>query len=190
MLAPVVYTSGFYINAPYVTTPAQVDSAVLAQKRAGYDVLKLHGDLPADAYRRLMKSAHREGMRLIGHAPRNLGFETMIAERQDVIAHAVEFLYGFFLFRRSPRLGRRDRQHDSLRRRGDRESRIWLMPTLTCFRNISGQIENLDSVLALPSHAVHTRGLAPTGTGSESVCQEPALRGPPQFAAAIPSLRA
>jgi hypothetical protein len=161
VLAPTVYTSGFYVNPPFVVTPRQVDSAVVAQKQAGYDFVKMHDDLAADAYHQLVVSVHREGMRLIGHAPRNLGFETMVAEHQDVVAHAEEFIYAYFLFHRAPPTT--VAEIDSMIHHAATtmaKAGIWLMPTLTCFRNISGQIENLDSVLARPELRFVPRGIA------------------------------
>jgi cytosine/adenosine deaminase-related metal-dependent hydrolase len=161
VLAPVVYTSGIYMNPPYVNTPAQVDSAVIAQKEAGVDFIKIHGDLRADAYHQLMVSAHREGLRVIGHAPRNLGFEVLVREHQDAIAHAEEFLYAYFLFQRPPptSLAEIDSMihYAAVKTAG---AGIWLMPTLTCYRNIAGQIENLDSVLALPDMRYVPAGIA------------------------------
>jgi hypothetical protein len=185
VLAPVVYTSGFYMNPPFVNTPTQVDSAVIAQKHAGYDFLKMHGDLPADAYHQLMVSAHREGMRVIGHAPRNLGFEAMIREHQDVIAHAEEFLYAYFLFQRPPPTTLAE--IDSMigyAASTTAKAGIWLMPTLTCYKNIADQIENLDSVLARPAMRY-----VPAGIAAEWQRQNNTYLKPPFSAASVPQVR-
>ncbi|MGH7467449.1 MAG: FtsX-like permease family protein [Longimicrobiales bacterium] len=90
---PTIFTVGPYINEPFVTAPAEVERAVVEQKRAGYDVVKLHEDLTGEAYARLNAIARREGIRVIGHAPRNLGVDAMFAERQYAVAQAEEFLY-------------------------------------------------------------------------------------------------
>ena len=79
VLGPRFYTVGPYVNEPFVTTPDQVDSAVTDERRAGYDVVKLHGNLSRAAYARLLTTGRREGIRIIGHAPRNLGVEAMFA---------------------------------------------------------------------------------------------------------------
>ncbi len=75
VFGPEFYTSGPFIsNAPIHTpTPDEVELDVVEQKRAGYDFIKIHGDFSRDAYHRLFQVARREGMRVIGHAPRNLG---------------------------------------------------------------------------------------------------------------------
>ena len=161
VIAPVIYTSGSYVNPPFASTPYQVDSAVVDQRLAGYDFIKMHGDLDEASYHQLMTSAHREGMRVIGHAPRNLGFETMLADRHDVIAHAEEFIYAYFLFERPAPM--RLAEIDSMihyAAAGMKQSRMWLMPTLTCYRNISYQIENLDSILARPDMKYVPLGIA------------------------------
>ena len=48
-----------------------------SRRRAGYDLIKTHGDFSRDAFRRLCEVARRENMKVIGHAPRNLGVEPM-----------------------------------------------------------------------------------------------------------------
>lgn len=149
VLGPRIYTVGPYVNEPFVTTPDEVERAVVEQQRAGYDFVKLHGDLSLEAYRRLMSVARRVGIRVIGHAPRNLGVEVMFEERQYAVAHGEEFLY--------------DRQNRSTDAslpdvraripefaRGMADARIWLMPNLTAYKAIAGQIWNLDSMLARP----------------------------------------
>src|SRR6266498_3781972 len=95
LFGPTIYTSGPFISRTTGSspTPEEVERAVIEQKRAGYDIIKIHGDFTREAYRRLFVIARREGMLVIGHAPRNLGIEAMIEERQDAVAHAEEYIY-------------------------------------------------------------------------------------------------
>ncbi|HJS43771.1 MAG TPA: amidohydrolase family protein [Gemmatimonadales bacterium] len=151
VFGPRLYTVGPYINEPFVTTPDEVEQAVIEQKRAGYDFVKLHGDLSREAYHRLLVVARREGIRVVGHAPRNLGIETMFAERpaQYALAHAEEFLYDHqnrstdsslsHVVARIPELAR-----------ATAEARIWLMPNLTAYKMIARMVHDLDAVLARP----------------------------------------
>jgi hypothetical protein len=71
---PRIFTSGRSVGAPHGQTPAiapeEIAREVAAQKRAGYDFIKLHGDLSLEAYRRLMAASRQENMRVVGHAPR------------------------------------------------------------------------------------------------------------------------
>jgi hypothetical protein len=149
ILGPTIYTAGPYINEPFVRTPEEVERAVVEQKRAGYDFLKMHGDLSPEAYARLNAVAQREGIRVVGHAPRNLGIEAMFDAHppQYALAHAEEFLYDrnnssrdfAQIEPRIPELAR------SMKRAG-----IWLMPNLTAFQVIGWQIQDLEAVLARP----------------------------------------
>jgi imidazolonepropionase-like amidohydrolase len=147
VLGPEIYTAGPYVNEPFVTTVDEVDSAVVAQKRAGYDFVKLHGDLSREAYARLNAAGRREGIRVIGHAPRNLGLDVMFEERQYAVVHAEEFIY--------------DRENNS-RDNADIEPEIpayarsmvrtgmWLMPNLTAFHVIALMVRDLNDILARP----------------------------------------
>ena len=147
VLGPRIYTVGPYVNEPFVTTPEEVDSTVVDQKRAGYDFIKMHGDLTPAAYARLMAASRRERIRVVGHSPRNLGIDPMYAERQYAVAHAEEFIY--------------NRDHTSRdasavaaevpgHARKMAAARIWLMPNLTAYKSIAYQLVALDSLMKRP----------------------------------------
>jgi imidazolonepropionase-like amidohydrolase len=149
VLGPRLFTVGPYVNQPFVTTAEEVEQAVVEQKRAGYDFVKLHGDLSREAYARLMNVARREGIRVIGHAPRNLGHEIMFQQRQYAVVHAEEFIYdtaNSSKDRDLPQVEARIPSHA----RNMAQAGIWLMPNLVAFEAIAGQINNLDSMLARP----------------------------------------
>jgi hypothetical protein len=89
-LGPTIYSAGPFVNEPRVTTPEEVEQDIVAQARAGFDLVKFH-ELPnttvgpsAPAYRRMIETARREGLPLVGHAPVNLGLDEMLAARQSV----------------------------------------------------------------------------------------------------------
>jgi hypothetical protein len=151
LLAPTLHTAGPYVNEPFVTTPDEVERAVVAQQRAGYDFVKMHGDLSREAYARLMAVARREGIRVVGHSPRNLGYEAMFAERQYAVAHAEEFIYDRAgssrdFARLAPRVPEIARAAAA--------AGLWVMPNLTAFRNIAFQIGDLDAMLRRPEMAL------------------------------------
>lgn len=148
-LGPRVYTVGPFVNEPFVTTPDEVERAVVEQKRAGYDFIKLHGSLSRDAYLRLMAVGRREGIRVIGHAPRNLGVDIMFAERQYAVAHAEEFLYDTANRSTDASIPGVDARVPEFARRMA-QSRIWLMPNLTAYKGIGEQIRDLNAMLARP----------------------------------------
>jgi hypothetical protein len=147
IFGPTIYTSGPYVNEPFVTTPDDVERAVVRQKRAGYDFIKLHGDLSRESYARLNAVARREDVPVVGHAPRNLGVAAMFAERQYAVVHAEEFLYDSTNSSRDfaqlePRLP--DLARSMV------QARIWLMPNLTAYKIIGLMAQDLDAVLARP----------------------------------------
>ncbi len=165
MLGPALYTSGPFVSNAPVSTPTaeEVERAVVEQKRAGYDFIKIHGDFSREAYRKLFEVARREGIRVIGHAPRNLGVEVMLEERQHVVAHAEEYLYTYFYF---------GSNHDKSVEQADRETKrrylakkadlipaiaqataragVWVIPNLTAYKGIGLQAKDIIPVLARP----------------------------------------
>jgi imidazolonepropionase-like amidohydrolase len=162
LVGPTIYTSGPYISdAPNWQPEAdEVERLVVEQKRAGYDLIKTHGDFSREAFHRLCAVAHRERMKVIGHAPRNLGVEPMFDEHMDAVAHGEEFIYGYFFFA-APDLSQADPE---IRRRflAQAETRIpalaaatakagtWVVPNLVAYTMIVEQGKDLASVLARP----------------------------------------
>lgn len=92
LLGPTIYTAGPFVNEPRVNTPEEVEREIVTQAQLGYDLIKFHEllrtttGLSLPAYRRMVETARRIGIPLIGHAPVNLGIDEMLQERQS-IAH-------------------------------------------------------------------------------------------------------
>ena len=155
LLGPRIFTSGPWIGdpvgAPPTTTPEEIEKIVAAQKRAGYDFVKLHGDLSRAAYDRLVSVTQREDIPLIGHAPRNLGIEPMLQERQHAVAHVEEYLYAYFYYHRNAHQSVPDLDN-KIRILAQETARAgtWVIPTLVVFRGIAEQISDLHAVLARP----------------------------------------
>jgi hypothetical protein len=90
LLGPTIYTAGPFVNEPRVNTPEEVERDIVAQAQAGYDLIKFHElfrtttGLSRPAYRRMVETARRIGIPLIGHSPINLGIDEMLRERQSV----------------------------------------------------------------------------------------------------------
>ncbi len=163
MLGPQIYTSGPFIadaGAP-VLLPEEAERDVIEQKQAGYDLIKIHGDFSREAYHKVFEVARREGLRVVGHAPRNLGVEPMFEERQDAVAHAEEYIYAYFFFKRDPKMANAD-QETRLRNIAEQESKIpalaqatakagtWLIPTLTVYHGIGLQVDDIDAMMRRP----------------------------------------
>lgn len=163
LLGPVVYTSGPFVSDASVQTPRieEVERAVIEHKRAGYDFIKIHGDFSREAYRKLFEVARREGIRVIGHAPRNLGIEVMLEERQDAIAHSEEYLYAYFYFKSEESIQNADietknRFFAKLANRipaiakATAKAGVWVIPNLTAYKGIGLQAKDIKPVLARP----------------------------------------
>jgi dolichol kinase len=92
LLGPTIYTAGPFVNEPRVNTPDEVERDIVTQAQLGYDLIKFHEllrtttGLSLPAYRRMVETARRIGIPLVGHAPVNLGIDEMLQERQS-IAH-------------------------------------------------------------------------------------------------------
>jgi imidazolonepropionase-like amidohydrolase len=149
LFGPTIYTSGPFISRTTGSspTPEEVERAVVEQKRAGYDIIKIHGDFTREAYRTLFVAARREKMTVIGHAPRNLGIEVMIEERQDAVAHAEEYIYD--KNSNSRNFAELEPQIPSIARATARAG-TWLVPNLTAYKNIGLQVADINAVLNRP----------------------------------------
>ncbi len=173
VLGPTIYTSGPYISDAPTWQPEadEVERLVVEQKRAGYDLIKTHGDFSREAFHRLFVVARREGMKVIGHAPRNLGVEAMFDEHMDAVAHSEEFLYAYFFFG-VPDLSQAD---PATRRQFTEtaETRIpalatatakagtWVIPNLVAYKMIVEQGKDLSAVLARPETKYVPPGVLP-----------------------------
>lgn len=149
LFGPTIYTSGPFISPTTGSspTPEEVERAVIEQKRARYDLIKIHGDFTREAYRKLFVVARREGMRVIGHAPRNLGIEVMIEERQDAVAHAEEYIYDKNSSSRG--FAQMEPRIPSIAR-ATANAKTWLVPNLTAYKNIGLQVADINAVMSRP----------------------------------------
>lgn len=146
---PTIYTSGPFINEPVQKTTEDVERAVMEQKKAGYDFLKI-AELPSrPVYHHLLEVARREHMRVIGHAQRKLGMMTVLEEKQETIAHAEEYLHAYLGFKRNYPTELLETAI-MIREISDATSRAgtWVIPTLTVYKGIGLQVEDIDVVLA------------------------------------------
>ncbi|MDP9121958.1 MAG: amidohydrolase family protein [Acidobacteriota bacterium] len=161
VLGPKLYSAGPLIQMadsgelPWrrtFTTPEEVRQEVVAEKRAGYDFVKVHGDLPEESYRVLLETARQEGLRVVGHVPANLGIDAALSGRQALIVHAESFLDAYFRFHRDLPTdpAEADRMVRDVAARTARAG-TWVQPTLSVFRQIVAQISDIDALLERPA---------------------------------------
>lgn len=95
---PRILTTGPTTATAGVRTPEDAERLVREQKEAGYDAIKQYGvgDVtPRETYHRLRAAAREQGIRLVGHAPRNLPFSAVLEERQESVDHMEEIVYTY-----------------------------------------------------------------------------------------------
>ncbi len=109
ILAPTLYTSGEFVNEPRVNTPAEAAAEVAAQKKEGFDLIKIHQceddktgqytttvGMDEKTFMAVNEAAGKEGIPLVGHGPYNLGLDAALEAREN-IAHIGEFNPLYFL---------------------------------------------------------------------------------------------
>lgn len=150
ILAPKLYTTGPFIQQPAFMTADQVRTEIIAEKRVGYDFIKVHGELTKEAYDAVFETARKQNLRVVGHVPDNLGIDAALG-RQALIVHAEEFLYSYFQFHRDmpSAPAELDRMSREIAKR-TRDSGTWVSPTLSVYRQIISQSADIDAVLARP----------------------------------------
>jgi len=108
LMGPAIYTAGEFVNEPRVKTSDEVKREIIAQARAGFDLIKFHEivdpvqgfttiGLARDAYLQLFETARDVGIPVVGHVPVNLGLETLLDSSGGAVAHVGEFNRLYFL---------------------------------------------------------------------------------------------
>jgi len=160
VLGPRLYTAGSLIqihdsgeppDRKTLNTPEEVRQEVIAEKQAGYDFIKVHGDLPANTYRALLETARQQKIQVVGHVPNNLGIDAALNGGQVMITRAESYLDSYFRFHRALPTdpGEIDQMVRDVAARTARAG-IWVQPTLSVFRQINSQIADIDALLERP----------------------------------------
>src|SRR5579859_3291731 len=147
---PTLFSTGIFIQQPAFMTADQVAQEVKAERAAGYDFIKVHGDLTQEADDALIDAAREAHIRVAGHVPSNLGIDAALG-RQALIVHAEEYLYSYFQFHRAlPKdTAEIDRMVKEIAQR-TAASGTWVSPTLSVFHQIILQAADVNAVLARP----------------------------------------
>ncbi len=163
LLGPRIYTSGPIIRGYDAMTAEAGERMARDQIAAGYDMLKVYNQVPKEAYYAIMNVAKAARVPVIGHAVRSVGIDGALETGQH-IAHMEEVVYGFFTWRSGERedlpedvVGRLDLQLDPAKiaelARRVTESQVYVIPNLTAYHQIEGQVTNLEEALARPGVA-------------------------------------
>jgi imidazolonepropionase-like amidohydrolase len=87
IVSPLIYTAGPSFNAKTAATIPMAVEAVSAQKKAGYDLLKIHPGVPRDAFDALAAKAHELKIPFAGHVPAAVGLMRALEARYASIDH-------------------------------------------------------------------------------------------------------
>lgn len=147
---PTLFSAGAFIQQPAFMTADQVTREVRTEKAAGYDFIKIHGDLTKEADDAAFDTAKQVHIRVVGHVPANLGIDAALG-RQSLIVHAEEYIYSFFQFHRDLPTdpAEIDRMVKEIAER-TAESGTWVSPTLSVFHQIILQAADVNTVLTRP----------------------------------------
>jgi imidazolonepropionase-like amidohydrolase len=94
LLSPTIYASGPSLNGNSIPDAAAAAKAVIAQKAAGYDFLKIHPGVSREAFDTLAATARRSGMPFAGHVPEEVGIARALEARYATIDHLDGYIEG------------------------------------------------------------------------------------------------
>lgn len=126
-----------------------VEALVSDAVAAGAECIKMYSppDWTNEQHRDLIKAARARGLRIGGHLPRNLPLEEALANRQQFVAHAEEFLYAYF-FKFRDRLNEVRIPENA---KAVRASGVLVTPTLVAYHAIVRQVgPEIDALLVRP----------------------------------------
>ncbi len=92
LLGPSIYTAGPPLLGNNVANPEAAERAVVDQKKAGYDLLKVHEGLSPETYAAIAATAKREGIPLAGHVTATVGLQRALDAQQTSIEHLDGYL--------------------------------------------------------------------------------------------------
>ncbi|REG89408.1 amidohydrolase family protein [Winogradskyella sediminis] len=129
ILSPHYYSTGPYLKRHDFKHIDSVDVIVRYHKKRGYDYLKIADNLPKDIYLKLLETAKKENIEIVGHGQRELPLEFSL--RIKSIAHVEEFMNIF---------SKEERNSIAYLQKAAKEiktSGIYVSPTLGIFEMIS-----------------------------------------------------
>lgn len=89
-LSPHYYTTGPYLKRNNFKHIDSVESIVNFHKKRDYNYLKIADDIPKNIYLKLLETAQKEDLEIVGHGQRKLPLEYSL--RMKSIAHIEEFM--------------------------------------------------------------------------------------------------
>lgn len=147
LAGPTIYTAGPPLLGNTVPTPEAAERAVVEQKRAGYDLLKVYEGLSPETYAAIVATAKREGIPFAGHVTATVGLKRALEARQTSIEHLDGYLQAMVADNSpvapgpsqvvlGPVLEHIDESKIPALAAATRKAGVWNDPTLTLFKLI------------------------------------------------------
>ena len=92
VVGPTFIAAGPQIDARRASTPAAAVAAVMEQKQAGFDLLKIQEGVSREAYDSVVATARRVGIPFGGHVPDDVGLWHALESKQGTIDHLDNFM--------------------------------------------------------------------------------------------------
>lgn len=123
-----------------VTTPEEARVAVVRQKSAGYDALKVFDNLSPEVYDVLVAMARQQNLPVVGHVPRRVGVDAVLRAHQALISHGEQYFLSL------------EQDEASLARlaRDTREAGTSVVPDLVQIHTVLRMLQDLEGVFASP----------------------------------------
>jgi len=147
MFGPTIYTCGPKFDR--ARTPEEAVRMVDEQSTAGYDAIKIYNQVSKEEYPALIEAAKSHNLIIVGHVPREPGFEATLKAGQ-AIAHAEEYIYTFFNDTADIDKIKLDESRIPHAVGLTRAAGIWVTPTLVTYDQIVQQADDLNAFLARP----------------------------------------
>ncbi|MCY1074221.1 amidohydrolase family protein [Archangium lansingense] len=146
-LGPTLYTSSPLLDGGppggkvvSVRTPEQARVAVVKQKNAGYEALKVYDNITPEVYATLVAMARQQRIPVVGHVPRTVGVEAVLRSRQALISHGEEYFHS----------GARDEAGIAGLARATKEAGTSVVPDLVHIDTALRMLTDLEGVFADP----------------------------------------
>lgn len=133
ILAPTLYLAGPSFNGNSINSPAQAIEQVLEQKRAGWDLLKVHPGLTREEYDAMAETARKAGIRFAGHVPAEVGLLHALEMKQETIDHVDGYVEHL-----KAENGPVDEAKLAEVVRRTREAGAWIVPTMAVWEVLIG----------------------------------------------------
>lgn len=158
IVSPNLYVAGPSFNGDSINSPQEAIDKVKAQKKEGWDLLKIHPGLTLEEYDAMAKTAKEEGIRFAGHVPEAVGLVHAIEMGQETFDH----MDGYSEYLEADK-GPVDEKKLAAIVKKSKEAGVWIVPTSALWAVLFNGVplETLNSYSELkyvPEQAVATWG--------------------------------